>query len=105
MKKNIAISTIEAINLAIEIQGLLEPVGYNVALTGSCLYSGGSFDDIDLVVYPHKVDALYIKDSCVVELKRHFPGLELRDHSKYLDNKTVYKTVYRGITIDFFVLS
>lgn len=44
-----------AIKLCTLIENLLavHSIPCHVALTGSCLYDGGSEDDIDIIIYPH----------------------------------------------------
>lgn len=51
------ISLEQALKCSRTVEAALEPLGYHVALTGGCLFRGGSDKDIDLVVYPHNPQA------------------------------------------------
>lgn len=43
----------DAVELAQKIEPKLAEIGCHVALTGGCLYRGGSDKDIDFLIYPH----------------------------------------------------
>ena len=42
-----------AIEVSCHLQELARDSGYNIGLTGGCLYRSGNRKDIDLIVYPH----------------------------------------------------
>ncbi len=44
-----------AVELCREIEPHLAKIGYHCGLTGSCLYKGSSFKDVDVILYPHQV--------------------------------------------------
>jgi len=44
----------EAVEFCRELREQILPIGFNVGLTGSCLYSGKSSKDIDVILYPMK---------------------------------------------------
>lgn len=45
-------SLAEGITLCRRLQRRLEPAGFAVAITGSVLFKGKSYKDLDLVIYP-----------------------------------------------------
>ena len=42
-----------AVQLCSDVETIVRPMGYHVALTGSMLYGGGTGKDIDLIFYRH----------------------------------------------------
>ena len=48
-----------AISLCKDLYDVLSPEGYFVALTGGTLYKEGERKDIDLIIYRHRVNALF----------------------------------------------
>lgn len=99
----------QAIELVREVEEHIAPSGFHTALTGGCLYRGSSEKDIDVVIYLHRC------------LHDPFPWEELREilthlgfgpfedcmrkrEGDYPDLKQVYKSTFRGFTIDLFIL-
>lgn len=73
------ITLAEAVAKARQLEALVTPYGYHIALTGSCLYKGESEKDMDFVVYQHKTG------------RENFDGLmEMLNASYYVKNCTDY---------------
>lgn len=47
----------DAVEFCREIEPTLARIGYHCGLTGSCLYKGESSKDMDIIIYPHNVNA------------------------------------------------
>lgn len=95
-------TTEQAIKLAEKTEAILEPHGYHVALTGGCLYKGGSDKDCDFIIYPHKSSNLKTVRFLCNRLKLSgFSDFSRRDHIRYGDEKTVFKCNWGQKRVDF----
>ena len=94
------------------LEPLLKGIGFHCGLTGSVMYVGESFKDLDVIIYPRDVQAGTPPNWDIVKefLKRHFECEESyqcqssREHSRDAKNVWVV-TTKTGQRIDFFFLS
>lgn len=97
------IDLVEAVKIARHFEAVFVDYGIHVALTGSTLYQGCSYKDVDLVLFPHKTKETGPVDKVAVikALQRlDIRQWELRDHLDYGDEKTVIKCWFDGVTVD-----
>jgi hypothetical protein len=84
------------------LEGKLRPVGWHVALTGSCLY-GSEPNDIDLILYPNNDEGLH--DESAEDLMK---AMGIKDWLR-LGDESYARQVIRtrtkdGTQVDFFML-
>lgn len=84
------------------VESVVAPLGAHCALTGGCLYRGGSSKDIDIIIYPHnpreKPDFDLIADALE---KAGFADRFVTDEN-YV-NRIVWICGHNNIRIDFFM--
>lgn len=91
---------------ALEIVRHLEPklaeIGYHTALTGGCLYRGGSDKDVDIILYPH-IPTLTVEDA-VLHATLEAAGFVNRyeTDTQYV-NRVVWIYAYKLTRVDFFI--
>lgn len=101
------ITLVRGITIANYFEEQLSPHGYHVGLLGSVLHTGQSFNDLDLVVYPHKTDKKLLNTNLrdiINNLLDIGHKLVERDHKHYDDAKEVWKGKYQGDVVDFFFM-
>lgn len=95
----------EAIFLARDVQDIIEAFGYHVGLTGGTLYKNGARKDIDLIIYPHRLNKrcrdLRIRCETIVDIIAKYFCTTWNKCAFYRDDKIVYKL---GNNIDLFFL-
>ena len=100
----------EAISVCREIEERLKPIGYHCGLTGSTLYKGESFKDIDIIVYPHQVsdtktlDEIIIASGVTTNMYQSQGNLKPLQVTPSTTDKLVLVGGYNGYRIDLFVL-
>lgn len=93
----------EGINFVRKLEIDLKDIGFHCALTGSVLYKGVSYKDLDVMIYPH--DTNNCDWSMVHQTLKVFHKIEINkiDRLKYPDKKEVYWSENNdGKRIDFF---
>ena len=102
-EKNTPITHAQAVALCRTLQQEVQPHGYHVALTGSCLQKDeGSKGDVDVVLYPYST--LHATPAPAELLK--LLGLPWSDRTRlhYTDSKLVLNVTYGGFNTDLFFL-
>ena len=94
----------EAIELARALEAIAIPLGYHVALAGSCLHAGGSKKDIDILVYAHDpIDGTHDKARFLAEY-RELGGKKLFQTTTNYVNRDVVLSEIAGKRVDLFFL-
>lgn len=102
----------DALNLVRSTQEALTPIGWYIGLTGSVLFKGESYKDLDLIFYP-KTTANIDTDALLKTLKDSGfnPWLSMDQiHAIWRsigsnDTKNVSSWKYQGKRVDVFILS
>jgi hypothetical protein len=82
-----------------ELEALLSPLGWHVALAGSVLHQGESNDDLDVILYRHKTLLPCTAPNQLVKLlvdNHYFHRAIFRDHRKQMDSKLVWSCYTPG---------
>jgi hypothetical protein len=97
----------EGIKLIREIEEIMSQFQYHCALTGSVLYKGKSGKDLDVILYPHSTDKT-LKEKALLKILESIKFTIIEDrtetHSRYGDDKIVYRTEYDGKRVDIFIM-
>ena len=94
-----------AIGVCIDIENLLEPLGFHVALTGGTLYKLGPRKDVDVMIYSHKVDKSNLLNHTEVDYiagrvaSLYHTTYSRAETGRYNDDKVIYTL---GNNIDLF---
>lgn len=104
----------QAVSFCQELRARVEPIGFSVGLTGSCLYRGTSRKDIDVILYPlkkpsqfdvHSLRASLIESGWIRCVKDRE---QMRDNWRYngiLDEKWVEVWDFNGKRVDLFFMT
>ena len=100
----------DGITFSRNLEKRIAPLGYHCGITGSTLYKGLSFKDLDIIIYPHdvtKVDAETRKKVEEMLIMDFDTEIHKIDRLKYPDTKDVYYGYFggqNGKRVDFFFL-
>jgi hypothetical protein len=92
----------DAVQVCRLVEEAVKPLGAHCALTGGCLYRGGSSKDIDIIIYPHNPREKPSDDAIADALvKAGFVDRFVTDEN-YV-NRIVWICGYKNMRIDFFM--
>lgn len=99
----------EGLDWCCQANKILSKYNIHTALTGSVLFIGYSYKDLDIVMYPHKTSqsCLSIYEICDI-LNLKFKEERTQVHMKYNEGdekKVFFVETYSGKRIDIFFLS
>jgi hypothetical protein len=92
----------EGIEFVRKLENDLRNVGFHCALTGSVLYKGVSYKDLDVMIYPHDTTNCDWSMVEVILKQGHSIEINLIDRLKYPDQKKVFWSENNDKRIDFF---
>ena len=96
------ITLARAVEVCQHVESAVAPIGMHCALTGGCLYRGGSDKDIDIIIYPHDPRNRPTDDAIIQALTQAgFTDRFVTDEN-YV-NRIVWICGYQGMRIDFFM--
>lgn len=91
-----------AVDVCRTVEAAVAPIGMHCALTGGCLYRGGSEKDIDIIIYPHNPRERPADEAIVEALAAAgFTDRFVTDEN-YV-NRIVWICGFKGMRIDFFM--
>lgn len=97
-----AITLQAAVDIAQKCEPVLAAIGCHIALTGGCLYRGGSEKDIDYIIYPHDPKNAPAHETIADALiALGFVDRFVTDEN-YV-NRIVWICGYSGVRVDFFM--
>jgi hypothetical protein len=92
----------DAVAIVQRIEPKLAAIGYHTALTGGCLYNGGSEKDVDIIVYPHDPSKLQL-DETLQTVFAETGFIDRYEASPDYVNRRVWIYGYEGVRVDFFM--
>lgn len=94
----------DAITLIQNTERFARQAGCHLGLTGSVLFLGKSYKDLDIIVYPHKTRCF--NDSIFWTLIKEggIKKVTAKPHHLYGDDKEVWQCEYKRKRIDIFIL-
>lgn len=96
----------QAITICREIENILIPLGYHCALGGGCLHQEGERKDVDVLVYPHDINASNLEHKLVVEkLKANLTIGTYKEKASTTDKEVYVGSWNNEFRVDLFFLS
>lgn len=99
----------DAVSVLLKVEAVIAPLGAHTALTGSCIYKGGSSKDIDIVIYPHNCEEPVAKSVLLDALRKerllqdiNHQGMWYFQTSREYIDKDVVLVKIDGFRVDLF---
>lgn len=93
----------DGVDLIRIVEPILIEIGYHCALHGSVLYKGASEKDIDIIIYPHKIDSL--KPEAEIFTVLLAVGITPTfDHPRSKCDKVIWPCSAQGRRVDLFFM-